>query len=171
MAFASVALATAVTCSACGSSPPSAPSVATLGQQFQVIITRTNAALARDTNSHNPSATDFKYSVDFGQAASSIHALTFPRSMQHDAKALVGILDNMAKLAKEVGVAAAKNQSIKSNVINMAQINLKLIEAEKTEKVDSDAVRHDLGLPAETTTTRPTTATTLPPAVLNSPKG
>jgi len=70
-----------------------------------------------------------------------------------------------------VGVAAAKNQKIQSNVINMAQINLKLIEAEKTEKTDSDTVRHDLGLPAETTTTVPATPTTAPPAVLNSPQG
>jgi hypothetical protein len=169
-AFASVALVLATACSACGSSPPSAPSVTTLRQQFLAVITRTNAALARDTNAHDPSATDFKYSVDFGQAASGIHALTFPTSMHHDATTLVSILDTMAKLAKQVGTAAAKNQNIKSNVIAMAQINLKLIEAEKTEKVDSDALRHELGLPAETTTTVPA-ATTVPPAVLNPPKG
>jgi hypothetical protein len=170
MAFASIALVLATACSACGSSSPSAPSVSTLRQQFLAVVTRTNASLARDTNAHDPSVTDFKYSVDFGAAASGIHALTFPASMRHDAKTLVSILDSMAKLAKQVGTAAAKNQNVKSNVIAMAQINLKLIEAEKTEKVDSDRVRHDLGLPAETTTTAPA-ATTVPPSVLNPPQG
>jgi len=167
-AFGSVVFATAIACSACGSSTPTAPTVATLRQQFLGVVTRTNAALTRDTKRGNPVSTDAKYSQDFARAASGFRAIAFPASMRHDARALEAILGTMARDAEAVSLAAAKNQNIKSNVINMAQINLKLIEAEKTEKTDSDALRHDLGLPAETTTT---TATTKPSGVLNPAKG
>jgi cytochrome c556 len=163
--FGAVALAAAILCSSCGSS---SPSVATLRQQVLSITTSTNKALGKDRSAKTPSEVDAKYGQAFAAAARQFKAIQFPASDEHDAKALISELDTMAVLAQKVSVAAAKNQQVEANVLHMAQINLKLIEAEKSEKADSNALRHELGLPPEATTT---TTTTTAPAVLNSPKG
>jgi hypothetical protein len=166
MTAASVALALSVACCSCGSS---APTVATVRQQFLGVVSATNATLLVDGKSKNPVKTNATYAVAFRHAASQIHALQFPVSMRHDADALVTALNTMATLATEVSKAAAKPQSVEKNVVKMADINLKLIEEEKTEKTDSDKLRHDLGLPPEATTTTTTATTT--PNVLGTPEG
>jgi hypothetical protein len=156
------AFAAVLVSSAC-SSTPSGPSVATLSNQYQAIVTATNAELAKDKNAKSPAQTDAKYGAAFHHAAVEVHALMFPASMQPDAKALVAALDKMSTEAAAVSAAAAKNQNVAANVTAMANLNLKLIEEEKVEKDASNALRSDLGLPPETTTTTtPPPSTTVP---------
>jgi hypothetical protein len=159
------ALVAVASCSACGSSAPPPPTTSTLRQEFLAVVNRTDATLSKDTDNSHPATTDMKYARAFTAAADQVQALDFPASMEPEARAEVTALKALATYAEATGKAAAKNQNVKANVIAMARINLKLLEAEKTETKTSNALRHVLGLPPETTTT--TTSTTAP--VLKSP--
>jgi hypothetical protein len=178
-AFGSVAMALAIACSACSSTP----STPTVGQQFLAIVAKTDKALTKDRSVSKPGQAYPKYAVSFKQAANEFRALTFPSSMQRDARALVTALDALSADAAKVGKAAQKPQTVEANVVAMAQLNLKLMEEEKTEQTVSNALRRALGLPPPTTTTTtvpsttapvpltPTPSTTKPATVTSSPAG
>ena len=152
-AAASLALASLIVCSACGSSGPPPP---TLRQKVLSVITTTDAALARDRQAGDPVLIYSKFSVDFLKAAEGFQKLTFPPSMRHDAKVLVSALDTLSADASILSKAQALPQSVLKNVQAEGQATLKLTEAEEAEKKASNAVRRDVGLPLETTTTTPT---------------
>jgi len=148
------ALALVIACSACGSPAKSGPPTsATLGQQLLHIDSTIDAKLKKDTIQGHLAESNAKYAVDFGQAASEIKKLQWPESMKPQVTPLVTALRSMAALATKVSVAAAKPQTVQANVLAMAQQNLKLMEEEKVEFTDANALRHDLGIPAVTTTT------------------
>jgi hypothetical protein len=157
-AFGSVVLALLLACSACSSSPD----VSTVRRQFQTIVTNTDKALTRDRSASHPDQSYAKYSADFHRAATQLAALTFPTSMQHDARALVTALNTLSADAAKVATAAAKPQSVQANVLAMAKLNLTLMEEEKAELPISNALRLALGLPEETTTTTASSSTPAP---------
>ncbi|HVC69047.1 MAG TPA: hypothetical protein VNC61_02160 [Acidimicrobiales bacterium] len=165
-AFGSVVLALVLACSACSSSPD----VKALGQKFEAIVKSTDKALTRDRSVKHQATSFAKYSVDFHNAAVQLRALTFPPSMQHDARALVTALDLLSTDAAKVAKAAAKPQSVLKNVQAFAKLNLTLMEDEKSEQTISKKLRSDLGLPQETTTTTtaPSTLTPTPPTPLTT---
>jgi hypothetical protein len=154
-AWGAAALALVIACSACGSSPGKSgpPTAATLGQQLLHIDSTIDAKLKDDTVQGQLVESNAKYSVAFSQAASEIKKLHWPASMKPQVTPLVTALQTMAALATKVSVAAAKPQTVQANVLAMAQQNLKLMEEEKVEFTDANALRHDLGIPAVTTTT------------------
>jgi hypothetical protein len=145
-------------CAGC-SSTPSGPTEAQLDQQVLTITKATNAELTKSTNNAKPAATDAAYSLAFHHAAVKFAALQVPATAKAKLHALVTALDTMSTEAQAVSVAAAKNQNVEANVTDMAELNLKLLDEEKTEKTAVNALRHALGLPSE-----PTTTTTAPPA-------
>jgi hypothetical protein len=155
-----LALALAIACSACGGSSPAKsgpPTTATLSQQLLHIDSTIDATLKKDTVQGQLAQSNAKYSVAFGLAASEINKLHWPKSMKPQVTPLVTALQTMAALATKVSVAAAKPQTVQANVLAMAQENLKLMEEEKVEFIDANALRHDLGIPAVTTTTTAST--------------
>jgi hypothetical protein len=161
----SIVLAVVVACSACGSSSPSVGSVRT---QVLAVFTTANADLAK-AHSANAVTADAGYAKAFQKAAAAFRAIQYPASAQHAADHLESVLDVMGTEAEEVSKAAALNQKVLANVKKMADINLKLIEEEKVEHTAANALRADIGLPAETTTTTPpASTTTTAPAVLKS---
>jgi hypothetical protein len=153
----SLALASLIACSACGSSGPPPP---TLRQKVLNVFTSTDAALARDRNVQNPPLVYQKFSADFLQAAESFHKLKFPHSMQRNADTLVADLNTLSADAATLSKDQALSQSVLANVQAEGQATLKLTEAEGIEKKASNAVRRDVGLPEETTTTTTTPALT-----------
>jgi hypothetical protein len=153
-------LALVIACSACGGSSPAKsgpPTTATLSQQLLHIDSTIDAQLSKDTVQGHLAESNAKYSVAFAQAASEISKLHWPESMKAQVTPLVAALRTMSSEATKVSVAAAKPQTVQANVLAMAQENLKLMEEEKTEFVDANALRHDLGIPAVTTTTTAST--------------
>jgi hypothetical protein len=160
------ALALVIACSACGASPAKSgpPTVATLRQQLLNIDSTTDATLKKDTSQAHLAQSNAKYSVAFSHAAAEIKALQWPASMKPQVTALVTDLQTMAALATKVSLAAAKPQTVQANVLAMAQQNLKLMEEEKVEFTDANALRHDLGIPAVTTTTTASTPGVLHPS-------
>ncbi len=157
-ALGSAVLALVVACAACSSSPD----LATVGQQYLTIVKNTDKALTRDRSTHQAQSLA-KYSADFHSAAVQFRAVQFPASMQHQAQALIAALDTLSVDAAKVSRAAAKPQTVEANVVAMANLNLKLMEEEKTEQTISNGLRRDLGLPpATTTTTAPSSVTPTP---------
>jgi hypothetical protein len=156
----SLALVALLACSACGSS---GPPPATLKQKVGKIFTSTDAALMRDRKAKTTSLIYAKWSVDFGRASAEFRALHFPASSRHDAQTLVADLHTMAVDAKKLGVAQGKSQQVLKNVQAEGEDTLKLTEAEEAEKKVSNALRHDVGLPIEVTTTTTTPGLTPPP--------
>jgi hypothetical protein len=149
-----LALVALLACSACGSSGP--PPL-TLRQQAQNIFTNTDAALTADRAAAKTTSLIYaKWGVDFGRAAAQFRALPFPASMHKDAKTLEADLEIMAADAKKLGVAQSKSQKVLKNVQAEGEDTLKLTEAEETERKASNAVRRDVGLPIEVTTTTTT---------------
>lgn len=167
MVLGTFALAVGIVCSACSGSTD----VATLRHQVDAIFRSTNAQLAKDQSKKDPAGSNAKYAAAFRRAADQFAALNFPTSMQHDANALVKTLRTMSSEATAVSKAAAKNQTVLANVKAMAQLNLKLIEEEKTEKTLATTLRDDLGLPPETTTSTTTPPATVPPTTSTTAHG
>jgi hypothetical protein len=159
----SMALA-AVACAGCGGSSNGSGTTA-LQQQLLSITKSTNAQLAKDQKGKTPTVVDKNYAEAFSKAAGEFRALNFPTSARADAKKLEAILDTMATQATAVSKAAAKPQTVEANVEAMAQLNLKLLDTEKTERPAANKLRHDIGLGDEPTTTQPPApSTTFPVA-------
>ena len=156
----SVALVALLACSACGSSGPPPP---TLKQQVLTIITNTDNALAADRAAKTPSLVYFHFGIDFDRAAAQFRALTYPASTRRDAKTLEDDLHTMAVDAAKLSVAQTKSQKVLKNVQAEGEDTLKLTEAEQAEKKASNALRHDVGLPIEVTTTTTTPGLTPTP--------
>jgi hypothetical protein len=161
-ALGSVALAMVVACSACGSS---SPSVSVLRQKVSTIFANTDAALAKDAKAKTIPLVYSDFSKDFDRAAADIQALQFPASMASDADTLVADLHTLGRDATGLSKAEEKSQTNLVDIRAMGVANQKLVKEEKAEKIASDTLRHDLGLPPVPTTTTPPP----PPAVLNSP--
>ena len=160
-----VPVALAVGLTACGSSTPSskAPThahvtkaspttttstvpVAVTGQRVLAILAAGNATVQTDKN--EPGTTGFAgVAAAFNSAAQQLQAMTYPTDAQADAKILVAILE---KLSADVTQAASdQTATILQNVEN----------DESTELADSDALRHDLGLPASSVASGTTSTT------------
>jgi hypothetical protein len=165
IALGSVALAVAVACSGCGSSSPSVPA---LRQQAQSVFKSTDTAFAKDA-AFSPVKAYEGYAQAFTNAAQRIRALDVPASMRRDVDTLVAALDKLASDSTKLAKAEAKNQKVEKNVLAEAQLTLKMMEDEKTERVASDALRKELGLPPVPVTT--TTTSTQPPGISSSPQG
>jgi len=148
-ALTSAVLALVVACAACSSSPD----IGTVRQQYLTIVKNTDKALTRDRTVKHLAQTLARYSVDFHNAAVQFRAVQFPTTLQHDAQALIAALDTLSTDAAKTATAAAKPQTVQANVVAMANLNLKLMEEEKTEQTVSNALRQALGLPPPTTTT------------------
>jgi hypothetical protein len=150
LAVAAAGLTLAIFCSSCGSSPPSASA---LRAQVLAIVKSTDAALATDTVQGKLVQSNAKYSQAFAQAARQFNALQLPARARQADNVLVADLNTMSKLATTTSKAAAKNQNVEKNVLAYGEANLKLMEEEKTEKTAANALRKDLGLPPEATST------------------
>ncbi len=117
------------------STTASTVSVAVLDQHVLAILNAGNATIAADKA--KPGDTGFPgVQAAFNNTAQQLQGLTYPSASQADAKTLVAILE---KLSADVGqVIASPNTTEEQNIEN----------DEGTELADSDALRHDLGLPA-----------------------
>jgi hypothetical protein len=162
LAVASVGLAVAIACSSCGSS---APSLSTVQGQLLAIVKSTDNQLAKDTTQNHLARNYAEYAQVFAQAARQFKALPVPTSARHADDTLVADLNTMSRLATVTSKAAAKNQNVEKNVLAYGQANLKLMEAETTEKKASNALRKALGLPPEATTTTTAPSTTIPVSI------
>lgn len=118
-----------------GATSTTAPNTAALGAHVLAIINTASSTVNKDKA--EPGDSGFPgVKAAFNNAAQQLQALTYPSADQSDAKALVAILE---KLSEDVAqVIQSPNTAEIQNVEN----------DEGTEVADSDALRHDLGLPA-----------------------
>ncbi len=108
-----------------------------MGQQVASILAAGSAAITKaKAESGNTAYADA--STAFNATAQQLQALTYPANAQADAKALVAILEKLSADATQAESDAGA--TVLQNVQN----------DEGTELADSDALRHDLGLPPAT---------------------
>lgn len=109
-------------------------STTAVGQKVLAILTAGEAAIEHaKTLSGNASYTAASNAFDTG--AQQLQALDYPPAARADAKAEVAILEKLSVDAQQA--ITDPSESVVQNVEN----------DEGTEKADSDALRHDLGLP------------------------
>lgn len=108
---------------------------ATLGAHVLAIINTASATVNTDKAESGDSGFP-GVKAAFNNAAQQLQALTYPSADQSDAKALVAILEKLSVDVSQV-IAAPATGEIQN-----------LENDEGTELADSDALRHDLGLPA-----------------------
>lgn len=155
-----VALASATAMSACGSSGPSIP---TVRHEVGAIIANGDTALAKDLSLATLSETYAGESHDFARAASQLHALTYPSTVQGDADAVVTALNRLSVDAFQQAVASSEN-----DVTKQVALAKKTDQDQKAEVKASDALRRALGLPPVETKTSTTTSS---PAILKPTSG
>ncbi len=110
--------------------------VKALGQQVLTIINTNEARITADKA--KPGTTGFAdIAASFSAAAQQLQNLTYPADAQSDAKALSAILVKLSADASQAAQPDALLGDIAQNLTN----------DEGTELADSDALRHDLGLP------------------------
>jgi hypothetical protein len=110
-------------------------STAAVGQKVLTALNAGSASIAQ-AKQESGNAEYTAASTAFSNTAQAIQAIDYPAADQGDAKALVAILEKLSLDAQQVidAPTAATLQNIEND--------------EGTELADSDALRHDLGLPA-----------------------
>lgn len=116
-------------------------SAAVVGQKVLAIIKASN-----DQIQANKALPDSQWPTAdaqaFQSAAEQLQALTYPPDAQADAKALVAILEKLAYDSSSLATDAQNENAVGAESDATATTN-----DEGTELADSDALRHDLGLP------------------------
>jgi len=110
-----------------------------LGQKVLAIIDSGNAAIQADKQKSPNRVAFTDVSAVFASTAQQLQSLTYPADAQADAKAVVAILETLSGDTSQLAQATSvvEQDAILGNITN----------DETTDEADSDALRHDLGLP------------------------
>jgi len=123
------------------STTTSQPSPAVLSRQVLAIIDNGETAIKKAETISNDNSQEYTaISAACDTIARQLQALTYPADAQADAKTFVAILEKESKDLTQAAPSADVDASTLQIIIN----------DQNTEKADSNALRHDLGLPPAT---------------------
>lgn len=110
-----------------------------LGQKVMSILSTGNAEITQDKAISDNTTSFDDISKAFSSTAQALQSLAYPANAQSDAKALDAAL---VKLSEDASIIAGASD------LSMLQASENsMVSDEGTEEADSDALRHDLGLP------------------------